>query len=87
MVLKANPSTLTRQPSNQALQPTADRIGKFAHDNFNIEIRSTARFRQRWLSLVSLGALTRMSIESDIVERVNRAASKKQIPISDTKQK
>ena len=29
----------------------------------------------------------RMSIESDIVERVNRAASKKQIPISDTKQK
>jgi hypothetical protein len=28
-----------------------------------------------------------MSIESDIVERVNRAASKKQIPISDTKQK
>src|SRR5205823_9283248 len=29
----------------------------------------------------------RMSIESDMVERVNRAASKKQIPISDTKQK
>ena len=29
----------------------------------------------------------RMSIESDFVERVNRAASKKQIPISDTKQK
>jgi len=29
----------------------------------------------------------RMSIESDIVERVNRATSKKQIPISDTKQK
>jgi hypothetical protein len=28
----------------------------------------------------------RVSIESDIVERVNRAASKKQIPISDTKQ-
>jgi len=28
-----------------------------------------------------------MGIESDIVERVNRAASKKKIPISDTKQK
>jgi hypothetical protein len=29
----------------------------------------------------------RMSIEADIVGRVNGAASKKQIPISDTKQK
>jgi len=29
----------------------------------------------------------RVSIESDIVERVNRTASEKQIPISDTKQK
>jgi hypothetical protein len=37
-------------------------------------------------SPVSLGAY-RMSIESDIVERVNRAAPKKQIPTSDTKQK
>ena len=29
----------------------------------------------------------RISIESDIVERVNRAAPKKQIPISGTRQK
>jgi hypothetical protein len=28
---------------------------KFPNENFNIEIRSTARFHQRWLSLFSLG--------------------------------
>jgi len=42
---------------------------------------------QVFLAEFSLDALTRMSIESDIVERVNRAVSKKQIPISDAKQK
>jgi hypothetical protein len=37
--------------------------------------------------LVLVTCAYRMSIEFDIVERVNRAASKKQIPVSDTKQK
>src|SRR6267154_3081169 len=41
--------------SNQALQLTAGRLRKFLYDSFNFKIRSTARYRQRWLSLVSLG--------------------------------
>ena len=40
----------------------------------------------RYKCLILLVSALRMSIESDIVERVNRAASQKQIPISDTKQ-
>jgi hypothetical protein len=34
-----------------------------------------------------VGRICRMSIESDIIERGNRTASKKQIPISDTREK
>ena len=41
--------------SNQALQPTADRRHNFHIDKFNLQIRGTARCRQRWLSFVSLG--------------------------------
>src|SRR6267154_4982895 len=41
--------------SNQALQLTAGRLRKFLDDSFNFKILSTARYRQRWLSLVSLG--------------------------------
>jgi uncharacterized membrane protein len=47
-------------------------VRKFAHDNFNIEIRGTARFRQRWLSLFSLDVMSkstarRMSLFGGIV--------------------
>jgi hypothetical protein len=41
---------------------------KFAHDHFNIKIRSKTRFRQRWLSLFALGE----SVARDRVVRARR---------------
>jgi hypothetical protein len=46
------------EPPNHALQPTADRSDVQFSDDFNNEIRSKARSRQRWLSLVSLAKST-----------------------------
>ena len=46
-------------------QPLAVPISSFPHD-FNIELRSKARSRQRWLSLFSLGVKTVLKFTSII---------------------
>jgi hypothetical protein len=45
--------------TNRCSQPLAAR--KIAHDDFNIEIRSTARSRQWWLILFSLDRMSRIT--------------------------
>jgi hypothetical protein len=69
------PALFTCHLDDAANGPIAKQVQYICHDTLP------------WLISISLERTYRMSIESDIVERVNRAASKKQIPISDTKQK
>lgn len=51
-----NKSAMSEAP-NRSLEPAAGPANKLAHDSFNTEIRSEARFRQQRLSSLSLGVV------------------------------
>src|SRR5437016_3952580 len=81
-VLREWPKHLTTRCS----QPLADVLRKLRVERWWLKVKySSPPPAVAQLRLVR--RTYRMSIESDIVERVNSAASKKQIPISDTRQK